>query len=211
MTSSWRQKAEAALAIIQPVARKKAMRPAVHSSKIGLLPFALSLSKGGSTGSPRTGFDKPVLSAAEGLTMNGIRHSSKRGFTLIELIVVMLILAILVGIVIISIGGVIGRGQQTAYDGDDESIRIAVTTYYVAYTEWPTDDGEWGIIAMGNLTAPPDGELPYLDTSPQSASAANCDGCTGHYTWSVREDARVTSICSDCPDGTGDGFQGVYP
>jgi len=124
----------------------------------------------------------------------------------------MLILAILVGIVIISIGGAIGRSQGTAYDGEDESIRIAVTTYYVAYTEWPTADGEPGPIAMGNLTSPPDGELPYLDTTPQSAHPVN--GGTGHYIWSVGTDARVTSMCSpagECPNGVGDGYQGVYP
>jgi len=126
----------------------------------------------------------------------------------------MLILAILVGIVIISIGGAIGRSQGTAYDGEDESIRTAVTTYYVAYTEWPTADGKPGIIAMGNLTSPPDGELPYLDMTPKTASAANCAGCTGHYTWTVDTNARVTSICSpadECPNGVGDGYQGVYP
>ena len=137
--------------------------------------------------------------------------SSRKGFTLIELLIVMLILTILAGLVIISVGGVIGRGQQTAYEGDDESIRTAVAAYYVAHLEWPTFDREPGILDMVLLTTPGGDELPYLDSLPNSASALNCAACTGHYTWSVDANARVTSKCLTCEDPDADGYQGVYP
>jgi len=147
-------------------------------------------------------------------TWHNTLHSRKRtknGVTIIEVIIVMVILSLLVGVAIISIGGVIGRGQQTAYEADDESIRTAVAAYYVAYTDWPTFDGEPGIIDMNKLVNPPNGQPPYLDSIPNSASALNCGGCIGHYTWSVAPDGRVTSACTGCSDGSGDGYRGVYP
>jgi len=76
---------------------------------------------------------------------------SRKGFTLIELLIVMVILAILAGIVIISIGGVIGRGQATAYNADREQIQSAVAEYMTR----PTDN-------TYNHTI---GEVPLIDPS----------------------------------------------
>lgn len=66
----------------------------------------------------------------------GSLGKKREGFTLIELLIVMVILAILAGIVIISIGGVIGRGQATAYNADREQIEAAVAEFMTR----PTDD-----------------------------------------------------------------------
>jgi len=60
---------------------------------------------------------------------------SRKGFTLIELLIVMVILAILAGIVIISIGGVIGRGQATAYNADREQMEAAVSEFMTRPTD----------------------------------------------------------------------------
>jgi len=66
----------------------------------------------------------------------GSLGKKREGFTLIELLIVMVILAILAGIVIISIGGVIGRGHATAYNADNEQIEAAVAEFMTR----PTDD-----------------------------------------------------------------------
>jgi len=60
---------------------------------------------------------------------------SRKGFTLIELLIVMVILAILAGIVIISVGGVIGRGQESAYNADRNQIKLAVADYLAQMPE----------------------------------------------------------------------------
>jgi len=54
---------------------------------------------------------------------------ARRAFTLIELLIVMVILAILAGIVIISVGGVIARGYANAYDADREQVERALADY----------------------------------------------------------------------------------
>lgn len=65
----------------------------------------------------------------------GSLGKKREGFTLIELLIVMVILAILAGIVIISIGGVIGRGQATAYNSDREQIEAAVAEFMTRPTD----------------------------------------------------------------------------
>lgn len=165
------------------------------------------------------------------------RTGGKRGFTLIELLIVMVILAILAGIVIISIGGVIGRGQETAYNAERESLQTAVLSYYASNNStWPTSGetdppstvGNAGVIDMTlltNVTAP---ELPYLDETPASANVDNNrdDAVTnGHYLWTVDASGHVFSECEDIAaddctvagdmdaieDAGEDGWQDVYP
>ena len=72
------------------------------------------------------------------------KHSRRKGVTLIELLIVMVILAILSGIVIISIGGTIARGHANAYDADREQVEMAVCDYMTR-------------------TAPTAGEVPLQD------------------------------------------------
>ena len=165
------------------------------------------------------------------------RTGGKRGFTLIELLIVMVILAILAGIVIISIGGVIGRGQETAYNAERESLQTAVLSYYASNNStWPTSGdtdpvstpGNAGAIDMSLLTVAVDPALPYLDETPASANEDNTrdDAVTnGHYLWSVDASGHVFSECEDIAEGDctadgnmdatedagEDGWQDVYP
>ena len=167
------------------------------------------------------------------------RARGKRGFTLIELLIVMVILAILAGIVIISVGGVIGRGQETAYNAERESLQTAVLSYYATNNStWPTSadtdpatatPGQPGVIDMTLLTDPAGGELPYLDEAPGTAAGDTghdnnrADGVTtGSYLWSVGSDGNIFSECwaDACTvtanaDGTEDagedGWQDTYP
>jgi len=162
------------------------------------------------------------------------RFDGERGFTLIELLIVMVILAILAGIVIISVGGVIGRGQETAYNAERESLQTAVLSYYATNNStWPTSKdtdpvtttpGQPGVIDIALLTDPSGSELPYLDEAPKSAAAGNhcTGGCTGSYLWSVGSDGNVFSeclvdACATKANGNGvkdageDGWQDTYP
>lgn len=152
------------------------------------------------------------------------RLGGKRGFTLIELLIVMVILAILAGIVIVSVGGVIGRGQETAYNADKESVQTAVLAYHGEKGEWPitvattisvdTDDDavtppeDLYVIDMCKLTTATGAD--YLIQVPRScvldAGADNCDvpdpvggACScasnAHYIWAVDDGGLVYSVC----------------
>lgn len=147
--------------------------------------------------------------------MRAAAFSSKKGFSLIELLIVLAILAILAGIVIVSVSGVLSVGWETAYNAERESLQGVMLAYPQEHNgKWPTSDGEPGLIVMEELTAPASGG-PYLQDIPRSAHDDSCTGtCTGHYKWFVTSTGLVYSQCDpadECPNGTGDGYQGVYP
>jgi len=134
------------------------------------------------------------------------RRGGKRGFTLIELLIVMVILAILAGIVIISVGGVIGRGQATAYEGAKEQVELGVSDYVArTFGSYPTLNGTVDLVspagtytiidlcvllATCNTTPPGPGVLKEVPVSSFNAAPGgfagtennNCAGATFNCT-----------------------------
>lgn len=143
----------------------------------------------------------------------------EHGFTLIEMLIVMVIVAILLGGVIYAIGGFGGGAQSTSYDLHKSTIENACMDYWVAHDyEYPTlnttatvkdadgDDHTCSVIDLCLLD-----ELGYFDTFPTSACnlddpTDNCDGTdpsctdcsdnTGHYVWYWDDnEEKVRSLC----------------
>ena len=54
----------------------------------------------------------------------------ERGFTLVEIIIVVAIMGILAAVVSMSVVGLIGRGEGEAYATDERTIQLAVSTFY---------------------------------------------------------------------------------
>jgi len=63
----------------------------------------------------------------------------KTGFTLIELIVVLALIALLAGLVVPNVVKYIGAGEQRAWEADREALQTAVDAYYAA-----PDNPKWG-------------------------------------------------------------------
>lgn len=62
---------------------------------------------------------------------NGEGRFSEGGFTLIEMLVVIVILAILTGVVIFGVTGLNDRGQESACAADERTIRTAEEANFV--------------------------------------------------------------------------------
>ncbi len=85
--------------------------------------------------------------------MKGFKRG-KKGFTLVELLIVIAILGVLAAVVIPNVIGLMGRGGAQAYETDEEVIQLATSTFYAdVHSGWndvdnndPTayTDNVWG-------------------------------------------------------------------
>lgn len=70
----------------------------------------------------------------------------RRGFTLIELMVVIAIIGILAGILVPTIGGVMRNVRQNRLKTEVESLANAVEAYRDKYGEYPPDGSDWTVM-----------------------------------------------------------------
>jgi prepilin-type N-terminal cleavage/methylation domain-containing protein len=64
------------------------------------------------------------------LNGKGLPRRGEKGFTLVELLIVLAILAVLAAVVIPNVTGMFGRGAEQAYDTDLETIQMACATFF---------------------------------------------------------------------------------
>jgi len=148
------------------------------------------------------------------------RLGGKRGLTLIELLIVLVILAILAGVIVMAVGGVFGTTEREAYNACRDQLQTA-SIGYIAYNattgisdlQIGTNNSLKVCLLLGSVA---DGLLREV---PDGVRAVNCDsgsceGCsdTNHYEWRIDDDGNVASVCvgSDCADA-GNGYQNVWP
>jgi general secretion pathway protein G len=84
------------------------------------------------------------------------RRKGQDGFTLIELMVVILIIGLLATIVVQSLRGATDKAKKTKAQADIAELRTALDRYYLDNGNYPTT--EQGLAAL--VTAPTNGPIP---------------------------------------------------
>ena len=140
--------------------------------------------------------------------MKGSRRSQE-GFTLVEIMVVLAVLAILAAVVIPNVSGFLTRGKDSAYTADQRLLQAAVDA-------WRSDTrsrtgNQWPLVGSTNVISIPalvSGNYLKGNDSVASANTSNMTGATnspaGTYTWGIN---TTSGIVTSTPAFSA----GVYP
>jgi general secretion pathway protein G len=92
------------------------------------------------------------------------RLRRQRGFTLIEIMVVVIILGILVSLIAPNIFGVLDDAEATATKVQIRNLQVALDTYRMNHSRYPTTDEGLEI-----LLKPPGRDRGYIDVIPKDS------------------------------------------
>jgi len=107
-------------------------------------------------------------------------RASENGFTLTELLIVIVILGILTGVVVIAVGAFTDRGETAACKSDKKSVETAAEAYRAKYSNYPA--GTTSAYRIGELVTPTDGSGGFLREAPNSTK----------YTITLDDQGQVT-------------------
>ncbi len=107
------------------------------------------------------------------------RLIASKGFTLVELLIVVIILAILAAIIIPQFSGATDDATQAAYDTNIANIRAAIDLYRQQHTEYPGAVASSGATCVtGAAVAGAIGEAAFIAQLKNYTNAAGL-ACTG--------------------------------
>ena len=130
----------------------------------------------------------------------------QKGFTLIEILIVLALMAVLAAIVIPNVQGFLGRGKDDSYKVDKKTLQAALDGYYTKNSAYPsTGTNKSGLPTPSNNSYINTDTLitdKYLNDTPSSANTFNKSTATGTYGWYVDSSGRVQSLPT---------YTGAYP
>lgn len=74
--------------------------------------------------------------------MKKMLKKKSKGFTLVELLIVIIIIGILAGMMMLSTGGATAKAEATKILADMRNIKAAAIMYYADNGEWPVEGNE---------------------------------------------------------------------
>jgi prepilin-type N-terminal cleavage/methylation domain-containing protein len=89
-----------------------------------------------------------------------MENKQDKGFTLVELLIVIVILGILATVTVFAVRGITDRGQENACDVDQRTLDTSIEAFYAQYQQDPT--------ALADLTTGFNGDEPILKDAPSN-------------------------------------------
>ena len=69
-------------------------------------------------------------------------RSQDKGFTLVELLIVIVILGILATVTVFAVRGITDQGKKSTCDSDKKTLEVAVEAYYAKYNVDPPSEAD---------------------------------------------------------------------
>jgi type II secretion system protein G len=139
-----------------------------------------------------------MQTSREGLRQRRNQRGDERGFTLIEVLIVVVMIGILAAIVVVAVQNLEGGSAKAACQADLNTVQGAVEVYKAQEGIYPTA-GSKGLAAAATdgdgalMNAATDGNGPWLKTVPFNAN---------HYQIDVSADGFGTITVNTAPGGT---------
>jgi prepilin-type N-terminal cleavage/methylation domain-containing protein len=89
-----------------------------------------------------------------------MENKQDKGFTLVELLIVIVILGILATVTVFAVRGITTRGQDNACDVEQRSIETAIEAYYVDNNQ--TNPTGFGDLVPGYITEDPTARFTFV-------------------------------------------------
>ena len=99
--------------------------------------------------------------------------TNKRGFTVVELLVVLVILGILITLAYISVSKYLNQARSTTYEDFEKNITSGVTNYLIDHTGSIPDEGESLVVDVEKLVC--EGYVDDLQDPRESARTCNLE------------------------------------
>jgi general secretion pathway protein G len=107
------------------------------------------------------------------------------GFTLVELLVVIVILGVLSAVVVFSVSGISNNSEKSACKSDFKSMQVAVEAFRAEKGAWPTDLNALVPGYIKELPAAQSGISPNFDTKTSTGKVVTYNNTTGAVTMPV--------------------------
>ena len=104
-------------------------------------------------------------------------HTKKdRGFTLVELLIVIVILGILATVTVFAVRGITDRGKASTCAADKKTMEVAVEAYYAQNGAFAANEG--ALVPVFLKSQSPNYDISAADPSLVVAQPGNTNGCT---------------------------------
>lgn len=106
--------------------------------------------------------------------MDHIESKKDKGFTLVELLIVIVILGILATVTVFAVRGITDQGKTSTCAADKKTYEVASEAYWAQNQAWPAADGD--LVTAGLLRS----DSPNYDVDgagnvvPSQANPNNC-------------------------------------
>lgn len=93
-------------------------------------------------------------------------RQNENGFTLVELLIVIVILGVLAGIVVFAVNGITDRGQKAACKADIKAVQVASEAYYAKNAKYADQVAEDTAVPKTKTSLVPE----FLQSAPTTAN-----------------------------------------